>query len=205
MQRTALAGLVATTLVLAAGWVLLGGPTTGGSAADVGRPIVLVSGRDDHGLVELEEVALLAAPALEGDEVVVTTVPDGTLVRVLGDDGGSWLEVVPLDGGLAGWIDDHRLRGTAHVVGEDAACATPLHAEAAGPVLAELRASEQVELLDDHTTPDGDRWVGVRVLQGGALGLVPADRLSQQPGPPPVPGVDCATIEPDPEAVPHQH
>lgn len=205
MQRTALAGLVATTMVLAAGWVVLGGLGPGDPVADVGRPIVLVSGRDDHGLVELDEVPLLAEPALEGDEVVVTTVPDGTLVRVLGDDGGSWLEVVPLAGGLAGWIDDHRLRGTAHVVGEEPACATPLHAEAAGPVLAELRASEQVELLDDHTTPDGELWVGVRTLQGGELGLVPAARLSQQPGPQPLPGVDCATIEPDPEAVPHQH
>ncbi len=204
MVRTLAAGLTTTTLLLVAGWLLLDvGPVT--AEPDVGRPIVLVSGRDDHGLVASDEVALLAEPALEGDEVVVTTLADGTLVRVLGDDGGSWLNVVPLDGGPGGWIDDFHLRGTAHVVGEEQACPTALHASVDGPVLRELRASEQVELLDDHTTEDGRRWVGVRSVQGGVVGLVPAATLSQQPGPPPVPGVDCATIEPDPEAVPHQH
>ena len=70
MQRSAIAGLVAATMVLAASWVLLGGGLRGDPVADVGRPIVLVSGRDDHGLVELDEVPLLAEPALEGDEIL---------------------------------------------------------------------------------------------------------------------------------------
>lgn len=168
------------------------------------RPIVLVSGRDDHGALVAETVPLLAAPAAEGAGDEVGRVPDGTLVAVLGDDGGSWLEVATLDGGSTGWVDDYHLRGTAHVVGDPPACPTPLHAAADGPVLGELRASEQVEVVDHHRVGGRD-WAGVRTVQGRALGLVPMAWLQQLPGPAPVDDVDCATITPDPDAVPHEH
>jgi hypothetical protein len=192
--------------LLLAGLVVLGGAgLVRAGSGEPTRPIVLVSGRDDHRALAAETVALLAASAAEGAGEVVATVGDGTLVRVVDADGGSWLEVVTLDGGTRGWVDDFHLRGTVHVVGQAEACPTPLHADVDGPVLDVLRPSEQVELVDDHTTPQGETWVGVRTVQGGTLGLVPAARLREQPGAQPRPGTPCAEVEPDPEAVGHRH
>lgn len=206
-MRSVLAGVAVTALVVGAGLGLLRGPAGAESAdaAATGPSVVLVSGRDDHGLVELEAVPLLAGPALEGDGEVVASVADGTLVRVLGGDGGSWVEVATLDDSAAGWIDDHRLRGAAHVVGAAPGCPTALHGSAAGPVLAQLRPSEQVEVLDQHTDRAGEVWVGVRTVQRDLVGLVPGDRLAQLPGPAPRSGTPCERVEPDPEAQPHQH
>ncbi|MFC8504439.1 hypothetical protein ACFUC1_18955 [Pedococcus sp. NPDC057267] len=86
------------------------GATVGaaGSTRPATDRLVLVSGRDDHGLVELASVPLTDRA---GGGAVVGAVPDGTLARptrVL----GTQVEVTSLDGtGVTGWVDDYRLRG----------------------------------------------------------------------------------------------
>ena len=80
-------------------------PTPGGAGA-----IVLVSGRDDHGLLQMAEVPLVTEP--EGTEVA-TRVPDGAFAEVL-EIRGTWLLIRPIaDPSSSGWIDDFWLRSRA--------------------------------------------------------------------------------------------
>lgn len=119
------------------------------------RPILLVSGRDDHGLLVEPEVALSERP----DGPAAARLKDGTLVRVV-DTSGEWLKVRTLEGAArAGWINDYYLRGTVHLD-----CGSPL-----GP-------SAQVELLD----VDLGR-VRVRSLEGGRVAWVDRTTLSERP------------------------
>ena len=70
--------------------------------------LVLVSGRDDHGLVELSTVPLTTRP--EGGPVV-GWVDDATLARPERVS-GTQVEVTTLeDTPVTGWVDDFRLRG----------------------------------------------------------------------------------------------
>lgn len=81
-----------------------------GCAASAPGPVVLVSGRDDHGLVQRAAVGLQRSPE---DPTFRGSVPDGTFVRVLGQR-GQWLEVrsftVPPE---QGWVNDFFLRSLA--------------------------------------------------------------------------------------------
>lgn len=107
--------------------LLLGLSLTGcGGGGEAERPsadpdgrLVLVSGRDDHGLVAHERVPVYDGPA--SDERI-GTVADGTLARV--DDGdGSWLHVATAEGpSVEGWVDDFYLRGVVHLVGDAPSC-----------------------------------------------------------------------------------
>lgn len=175
-----------------------------GEASTIDR-LGLLSGRDDHGALASATVDVLAGPAAEGAERVVATVADGTLVRLLGDDGGSWVRVRTLDGLTTGWVDDFLLRDRVHAVAAAPACPVALHAEVDGPVLDVLRPSEQVVLLDHHLAVDGGDWVGVATVQTEQVGLLPAEAVQELPGPQGRPGTACEDIQPDPEAVPHRH
>lgn len=165
-------GVGAVLLVLGLTTAVL---ATSGSDPGVQRSLLMVSGRDDHGLVELTDVSLLSEP--EGRSV--STVPDGALVQVLDVD-GTWHRVRARDGAATGWVDDYRLRGTVHLVGGGAQCRPRL----GGQLLA---AGEQAEL--------------VRAVRGGVLvrllrtpdvgGVVPTAALRQSP--PRAPGA-CADV-----------
>ena len=73
-------------------------------------PVVLVSGRDDHGLRSLLAVPLYQAP---DDATVVARVPDGFLARVL-EQHGTWLRIQALLlPSAVGWVDDFYLRDRA--------------------------------------------------------------------------------------------
>jgi hypothetical protein len=73
-------------------------------------PVVLVSGRDDHGLRALLAVPLYQAP---DDSTAVARVPDGFLARVL-EQRGTWLKIQALQLPSAiGWVDDFYLRDRA--------------------------------------------------------------------------------------------
>lgn len=73
-------------------------------------PVVLLSGRDDHGLLAEPQVALVGAP---GATRAMAKVSDGTLVRVL-DERGEWLRVQSLVQPQAiGWVNDYYLRNQA--------------------------------------------------------------------------------------------
>lgn len=120
----------------------------------VERPIVLVSGRDDHGLLVQKTVGL---SRFAGGEVT-TRVPDGTLVRVEATR-GEWLQVRTLERTAArGWVNDFYLRGTVHLVRP--APHFPLNT--------------QVELL----AVEGSR-VRVRALQSKRVGWIARNAVSE--------------------------
>jgi hypothetical protein len=98
--------------------------------------LALVSGRDDHGLVELDEVPVYDDKAYAH---AAGTIHDGTLVRVLERDHLA-MRVATLEGpSVTGWLDDFHLRGELRLVGAPPRCVvTVAGAEQAGgtPVLA---------------------------------------------------------------------
>ena len=69
----------------------------------------MVSGRDDHGLLERPAIGLQRSPT---DGTVTATVHDGDFVRVAKRE-GPFAYVVLVQGGAEGWIADHDLRGDA--------------------------------------------------------------------------------------------
>ena len=142
-------------LVVVAG--LLGGCGGSEGPPEPRREILLVSGRDDHGLVAQERVTLAAEPdATAGPEDA--TVADGTLVRVVATR-GEWTHVRSLEGPRAeGWVNDYYLRGVVHV------CARA------------LPRSTQAELLSL-----GVRGVRVRTVQGARVVIVPRRSISELP------------------------
>lgn len=95
-----------TALVLAAALGLM----AQGCTASPPGPVVLVSGRDDHGLVQRAAVGLQRSP---DDGTFRGSVPDGTFVQVIGQR-GHWLEVrsftTPPE---QGWVNDFYLRSVA--------------------------------------------------------------------------------------------
>ena len=86
----------------------------------------MVSGRDDHGLLASEKLALYDAP---GSGHVVAEVRDATLLRVTETD-GTWQHVVTAEGSrVAGWIDDFYLRGELRLVGKPPTCRSRIDGE----------------------------------------------------------------------------
>lgn len=128
-------------LIVAAGLVALvavGASGLGSAGPEGAGPVVLVSGRDDHGELATPEVDLLAAPE---SDAVVAAVPDDTLARVI-DTRGEWLQLRTLEGRRAtGWVNDYYLRGTLRLVGEPPSCAVEVGGRARG-------AGQQVTVVD---------------------------------------------------------
>lgn len=164
-----------------------------GSAAGDGLRVVLVSGRDDHGVVVTDSVAVHHAP----DGHVVGQLDAETLVQVLEEE-PPWLRVTSLEGPRrTGWVDDFVLRGALHTVRPDApACDVPT---AQGG----LTASSQVRVVDLHEMPTGTQ-LGVVALTGGPEHHVPRDWVRELAGPRAAGGVDCASVV-DPEEPVHRH
>ncbi len=99
-------GVVAALVGAALAWA--GSPSARGRAAP--GPVVLVSGRDDHGLLVQARVPLQRAP---DDPAVVAALPDRSFVRVI-EERGEWMHVEALgDPAQHGWINDFFLRGQA--------------------------------------------------------------------------------------------
>jgi len=118
------------------------------------RPVLLISGRDDHGLLAESAVGLAQRP--DGSPPTAR-VPDGTLVAVV-ETSGEWARVRTLEGqGAEGWVHDYYLRGIAHV-----AC-----------------SNEPVELLAVRA-----ERVRVRPADGGPPRWVPRDTVGELPTPP---------------------
>lgn len=103
-------------------------------AADGAGAIVLVSGRDDHGLLQQAELPLVTQP--DGADVVAH-VPDGTFAEVL-EARGTWLHIRSLtDPSATGWIDDFHLRGRA--VLHNSQQVSFVDAQAGNPVRVQVR------------------------------------------------------------------
>ncbi len=142
-------------LSLVAAALLAGCGGSGGDGSE--REILLVSGRDDHGLLAQRVVPLTREPDMEGGPSD-PTVADGTLVRVVATR-GEWARVKTLEGPRAeGWVNDYYLRGTVHV------CAPT------------LPRSTQAEIL----ALDFGR-ARVRTLTDPRVVVVPRDSLSELP------------------------
>lgn len=99
LVRSILALLVAAALGISGGC----GPFAGTSA------VAMVSGRDDHGLLQRNALGLQRSPT---DSEIVGTVLDGTFVRVTRRD-GMWAYVAAAGSADEGWIADFYLRGEA--------------------------------------------------------------------------------------------
>jgi hypothetical protein len=121
--------------------------------------IVLVSGRDDHGLQASKQVLLYPTP---GDPAAggpsSGALPDGTFARVL-EVRGSWLHIASLaNPALNGWVDDFYLRSRA----------------------LRLDGGGQVEFYDARLT-NGQVEIAVRPVgqPDGPLFWLPASRLRE--------------------------
>lgn len=188
LGRSAIAVVAVLAVVIGVGW-----GTAGGGVPDDG-PIVLVSGRDDHGLVVAGELALHDGP---GGTQVATVVGD-TLVRVH-EVRGTWLRVSSLEGDpVEGWIDDLLTRGELHVVLPDAPACTVPTSEGG------LQPSARVRVTELHVAPDGDVTVGVTPVNGEGEHHVERAWLRELPGPAAAAGGRCAWI-PDVAESTHTH
>jgi hypothetical protein len=79
-------------------------------SAPARQPVVLLSGRDDHGLLADPFVALAGAP---GEQAAAGRIRDGSFVRVL-EQRGDWMRVQEIAAPHAeGWVDDYYLRDRA--------------------------------------------------------------------------------------------
>jgi hypothetical protein len=89
--------------------ILAAGLATGGcGAAPARQTAVMVSGRDDHGLLARPAIGFQRSPT---DATIVGSAQDGTFVTVLRED-RSWLLVRTLVAPIEeGWVNDHDLRG----------------------------------------------------------------------------------------------
>lgn len=157
MSRSRLATALAAAALLV-GAAVIGGavdsddPTSADAASTTVEPrLVLVSGRDDHGMVVTDRVPLYDAPGGTGQ---VGDVRDGTLVEVLATD-GQWLQVRTVEGPDAtGWVDDFVLRGEARLVGAPPSCAVRLGGEVRdGGTLVVVRRLEAGRVLVETVTP----------------------------------------------------
>lgn len=121
--------------------------------------IVLVSGRDDHGLLANKQVLLYPTP---GDSATSGAssgaLPDGSFARVL-EVRGSWLHIASIaNPALNGWVDDFYLRSRA----------------------LRLDGGGQVEFYDARVT-NGQVEIAVRPVDQptGPLFWLPASRLRE--------------------------
>ena len=175
--------VVATTLLLgAAATGCSGGATASPTSASPSGPadrLVLVSGRDDHGMVAVHRVPVYDAP--EGAHAVGRIV-DGTLARVVDTD-GQWLQVTTVEGpDVTGWVDDFYLRGEVRLVGAAPSCASTVAGRVReGGTLAVVRELRRDRVRVETVTPPVVRgWASradVQELppQGGHCGDIPPE------------------------------
>jgi hypothetical protein len=141
------------------GWVLMT------RAQTPPGPVVLVSGRDDHGMLHDHEVALYAAP---DSEAVVAWVHDGRLARVV-EGQGQWLRVRALGSPAGeGWINDYYLRNRALRTDGGGQVALAEAREEPGRVLVAVRPATQPETPPVWLDQADLQEVGARSIAGGA-------------------------------------
>lgn len=148
-----------------------------GHAAAAGPPVtrhvVLVTARDDHGLLVDRQVVLVAAP---GDAQVTGVLPSGTLADVRQVRG---TQVLVSARGATGWVDDFSLRSDLRLTGPPPSCAV----QVAGRSLA---AGTRVEVLRLNA---GQALV--RLSEGRASGWVPQAAVTDLA---PAPGHRCPDL-----------
>jgi hypothetical protein len=135
------------------------------------RPVLMVSGRDDHGLVASQNIVLRSAP--DGADVV-GHLPDGTLAQVRAVRG---TQVQVSASGVTGWVDDFFLRGELRLSGPPPDCRVQL----AGRT---LPAGTRVEVLSLY-----QETAKVRLLDPPrTVGTLPTSAIVELA---PIPGQSC--------------
>lgn len=178
------AALVAATVLLVAAVHGLGGSAatlaTAESPAVVAKPrLVLISGRDDHGMVAAERVPLYDGP---DGEHRIDAVFDGTLAEVLSTE-GQMLQVRTVEGSEAiGWVDDFFLRGQARLVGAAPSCRSSVagHPRQGGTLVVVRELRQDRVWVETVTPPLAQGWAPRADLQelppqGGDCGDIPPD------------------------------
>lgn len=156
-----LAGIAALLLPLAAGAGC--GEAAPSAERDGDGRLVMVSGRDDHGLLATEEVAVHGA--VEGRPT--GEIADATLVSVV-DRHGQWLRVQTVEGEeVVGWLDDFHLRGELRLVGAPPSCEVRLgHETVPGGTLVTVWQVDEDRALVETVAGDRRRgWVARADLQ----------------------------------------
>lgn len=190
--RTALGrsllAMVAIVIVLTS----LGATRGATDTAATDGPIVLVSGRDDHGQQVADQLPLHDRP----DGAAVDTIAADTLAEVRATS-GTWLLVASLEGEPSeGWIDEFLVRGELHVVSPDTpACPVPT-------VEGALPASARVQVADVHHAGVGSDPIGVVTVADGIEHHVDRTRLRELPGPQGS-GASCADVRDVPDGAHH--
>lgn len=126
--------------------------------------LLLVSGRDDHGMVSMRRVPVYADPEATK---VVARIADGTLARAVEIE-GQWLRVETVEGpDLAGWVNDFHLRGEARLVGPPPSCSVRVAgSRRAGGTLVVVRELRGQRVLVETATPPSVRaWARRADLQ----------------------------------------
>jgi hypothetical protein len=135
------------------------------------RAVVMISGRDDHGLVASQNVLLMSAP---GGGSVVGPLPDGTLAEVRRVRG---TEVEISAFGVTGWVDDFEVRGDVRLAGPPPTCEVRLAGR-------RYPAGTRVEVVNVSAG-----WATVHTLAGDSTtGQVPVSSLFELA---PAPGARC--------------
>lgn len=140
------------------------------------RATLLVSGRDDHGLLAERLIALRTAP--DGLQASVK-IPSGTLVRAEAEL-GEWIRVRALEGRpVRGWLDDFYLRDVVHVARRDG-CAARLAPRPGAAGHRRVPRNGQARIVA-AASRHGSLWVQVRLLRGGVGGWVPRGAVRELP------------------------
>jgi hypothetical protein len=114
-ERDIQPGNVSVALRLAVAVVAVGLWVGGCTTAPPAQAAVMVSGRDDHGLLARPAIRLQRSPT---DATIVGSAQDGTFVTVVRED-RSWLLVRTLvDPIEEGWVNDRDLRGVGVLDGQ---------------------------------------------------------------------------------------
>lgn len=158
-----------TRRVLLAGVALVLAASAGCSAeAAQERPsdgrLVLVSGRDDHGMLAHDQVEVYDGPESSS---VLGRIDDGTLARVV-DVEGQWLQVETVEGDrVSGWVDDFFLRGEVRLVGPAPGCEPLVGNRPQEPgLLVVVRAVRGGQVLVESVAGSGVRgWAPRDVVQ----------------------------------------
>jgi len=172
--------LLVSALVIGVGFSSATAPVTASPERGDGR-LVLVSGRDDHGMVAMRQVPVYEEPE---SAYVAGKIMDGTLARVV-EIQGQWLRIETVEGlNVTGWINDFYLRGEVRLVGPPPSCAVQIAgARRDGGTLVVVREFRADRVLVETRTPPFVRgWVLRADLQelapqGGNCGdISPDDR-----------------------------
>jgi hypothetical protein len=117
----------------------------------------MVSGRDDHGLMAQQSIAVYDAPR---SGHAVGQIGDSTLVQVTEAD-GTWQHVQSVEGTqVAGWLDDFYLRGELRLVGAAPSCDSRIGSTkvAGGTLVTIWRAVDNQVQVEEVAEPHLRGW-----------------------------------------------